>query len=216
MSWQSEEEKLLAGIGDRCNGYQWLHTQSQIHFENMNFGLTIPSIVISAVTGSVTIGLTSLFPPEYQTVATTLLGSLTIGAGVLTTVNQYMKSASLAEAHRAAALAYGKLYRTILTELSLRREERQEVKEFLKMVCAKQDRLQEMSPSISPRIIALFNSTFQGNTALERPEVAGGLEHITVPLLSPSSVSSVLHGPIALPAISTTEESQHTPPSPEL
>ena len=201
MSWQKEEERLLAGIGDRCNGYQWLHIQSQIHFENMNLGLTLPSIMLSAITGSVTIGLTSLVPPEYQTVATTILGSLTISAGVLTTVNQYMKSASLAEAHRAAALAYGKLYRTILTELSLRREERQEVKEFLKMVCAKQDRLQEMSPSISPRIIASFNTTFSANKELKKPEVAGGLEHITVPLLTQSSPAA---------AIATEEEEQRT------
>lgn len=183
MSWQIEEETLLAGIGDRCNGYQWLHAQSQTHFENVNFGLTIPSIILSAITGSVTIGLTSLFPVEYQTVATTVLGSLTIGAGVLTTINQYIKSPSLAEGHRAAALAYGKLYRTILTELSLRREQRQAPSEFLKMVCAKQDRLQEMSPSISPRIIAAFKATVAGNTTLERPEIAGDLDHIVVPLL---------------------------------
>ena len=187
MSWQTEEETLLAGIGDRCNGYQWLHAQSQTHFENVNFGLTIPSIILSAITGSVTIGLTSLFPIEYQTVATTVLGSLTIGAGVLTTINQYIKSPSLAEGHRAAALSYGKLYRTILTELSLRREQRQAPAEFLKMVCAKQDRLQEMSPTISPRIIAAFKATVAGNTLLERPEIAGDLDHIVVPLLPASS-----------------------------
>ena len=189
MSWQTEEELLLAGIGDRCNGYQWLHAQSQTHFENVNFGLTIPSIILSAITGSVTIGLTSLFPIEYQTVATTVLGSLTIGAGVLTTINQYIKSPSLAEGHRAAALAYGKLYRMILTELSLRREQRQAPAEFLKMVCAKQDRLQEMSPTISPRIIAAFKATVAGNTLLERPEIVGDLDHIVVPLLPPIAIS---------------------------
>jgi hypothetical protein len=206
MSWQTEEETLLAGIGDRCNGYQWLHAQSQTHFENVNFGLTIPSIILSAITGSVTIGLTSLFPIEYQTVATTVLGSLTIGAGVLTTINQYIKSPSLAEGHRAAALAYGKLYRTILTELSLRREKRQAPSEFLKMVCAKQDRLQEMSPTISPRIIAAFKATVAGNTTLEKPEIAGDLDHIVVPLLpAPGSI------PLPVPSVKDIG----IPPSPE-
>jgi hypothetical protein len=208
MSWQTEEETLLAAIGDRCNGYQWLHAQSQTHFENVNFGLTVPSIILSAITGSVTIGLTSLFSTEYQTIATTVLGSLTIGAGVLTTINQYMKSASLAEGHRVAALAYGKLYRAILTELSLTREKRQPVAEFLKMVCAKQDRLQEMSPSISPRIIAAFNKTVAHNDTLERPEIAGDLDHIVVPLLPASSGP----GPIR-PAL--TVKVIGTPPSPE-
>ena len=184
MCWQTEEETLLAAIGDRCNGYQWLHTRSHIHFENCHFYLTIPSIILSAITGSVTIGLTSLFPdPQSQGIATTVLGSITLASGVLTTVNQYMKSASLAESHRAASLAYGKLYRLILTELSMRREQRQDVAVFLKMVRTEQDRLQELSPTISPRIIEQFNDVFKDNKMLERPEITGDMDHIVVPLL---------------------------------
>lgn len=196
MSWGHTEEVLLAGIGDRCNGYQWLHTKSQRHFEIWNVCLTIPSIVLSAITGSVTIGLSSLFPGGDQTIATTILGSVTIGSGILTTVNQYMKTSSLAEAHRAASLAYGKLYRLILTELSLKREQRTDVKPFLKMVRAEQDRLQDMSPTISACIISEFNATFKNNTTLEKPEIVGDLDHIVVsmevPLLgfgSPDSLS---------------------------
>jgi len=185
MSWQIEEESLLAAIGDRCNGYQWLHTQSHIHFENCNFYLTIPSIILSAITGSVTIGLTSLFPEQQsQGIATSVLGAITIVSGVLTTINQYMKSASLAEGHRAATLAYGKLYRLILTELSMRREQRQDAVSFLKMIRTEQDRLQEMSPSISQRIIEQFNALFKDNKMLEKPEITGDMDHIVVPLLS--------------------------------
>ena len=196
MSWQIEEERLLAAIGDRCNGYQWLHTQSQVHFENLNFFLTIPSIVLSAITGSVTIGLSSLFPESgSQTVVTTVLGAITISSGILTTINQYIKSASLAEAHRAASLTYGKLYRLILTELSLRREQRQEVAGFLKLVRVEQDRLQEMSPSISPRIIARFNAVFRDNNTLERPEIVGDLDHISIPLLSSAYTEPLLDHP---------------------
>jgi hypothetical protein len=112
-----------------------------------------------------------------------VLGAITIGSGVLTTVNQYIKSSSLAEAHRAASLAYGKLYRLILTELSMRRDQRQDVAVFLKMIRAEQDRLQEMSPSILPRIIDQFNALFKDNKLLEKPEVTGDMDHIVVPLL---------------------------------
>lgn len=185
MSWAHAEEVLLAGIGDRCNGYQWLHTKSQRYYEIWNVCLTIPSIVLSAITGSVTIGLSSLFPEGDQIVATTILGTVTISSGILTTINQYMKTSSLAEAHRAAALAYGKLYRLILTELSLRREQRSEVKPFLKMVRAEQDRLQDMSPTISACIIAQFNTMFKGNKLLEKPEITGDLDHIVISMESP-------------------------------
>jgi len=189
MSWEHTEEVLLAGIGDRCNGYQWLHTKSQRYFEIWNVCLTIPSIVLSAITGSVTIGLSSLFPVGDQTVATTVLGAVTIGSGILTTINQYMKTSSLAESHRAAALAYGKLYRLILTELSLRREQRTDAKPFLKMVRAEQDRLQDMSPSISACIISQFNATFKGNTKLEKPEITGDLDHIIISMETPLLLS---------------------------
>jgi hypothetical protein len=181
MSWQGEEEKLVAAIGDRCNGYQWLHTQSQIHYDRWNFCLTIPNIIISAITGSVTIGLSSLFPPSAQMAATTVLGGLTLSAGVLTTINQYMKSSSLAEGHRIAALAYGKLYRLILTELSMRREHRHSASDFLKLIRTEQDRLQEMSPTIGQNIINVFNATFKDVKDLERPEITGDIEHIIVP-----------------------------------
>ena len=185
MSWAHAEEILLAGIGDRCNGYQWLHTKSQRYYEIWNVCLVLPSIVLSAVTGSVTIGLSSLFPAGDQIMATTILGTVTIGSGILTTINQYMKTSSLAESHRAAALAYGKLYRLILTELSLRREQRSDVKPFLKMVRAEQDRLQDMSPTISACIIAQFNTMFKGNKLLEKPEITGDLDHIVISMESP-------------------------------
>ena len=171
----------MAAIGDRCNGYQWLHTQSQIYYDRWNFCLTIPNIIISAVTGSVTIGLSSLFPAGAQMAATTVLGGLTLSAGVLTTVNQYMKSSSLAEGHRIAALAYGKLYRLILTELSMRREQRQTAADFLKLIRTEQDRLQEMSPTVGQNIINAFNANFKGVKDLERPEITGDIEHIVVP-----------------------------------
>ena len=183
--WTTEEEELIAGIGDRCNGYQWLHTQCQIRFECFNFYLTIPSIAVTAIAGSLTIGLDSLVPAGYQTYATTVLGGLTICTGVLTTLNQYMKSAQLVEAHKMAALSYGKLYRLILTELSLHRSSRGNPQEFLKMVRTEQDRLQETSPTVLPHIIELFKSTFKGNTQLQKPEITGDLDHIMLPLLGP-------------------------------
>lgn len=197
--WTTEEEELIAGIGDRCNGYQWLHTQCQTRFECFNFYLTIPSIAVTAIAGSLTIGLNSLVPSGYQTYATTVLGAMTIGTGVLTTLNQYMKSAHLVEAHKMAALSYGKLYRLILTELSLHRSSRGDPHAFLKMVRTEQDRLQETSPTVLPHIIEHFKTTFKGNTQLQKPEITGDLDHIMIPLMGPHTptppVTPVDRGP---------------------
>jgi hypothetical protein len=204
MSWQREEEQLLASIGDRCNGYQWLHTQSQVFYDQVNFWLTVPNIVISAAAGSATIGLTSLFGTADQTVATTVIGSVTILAGVLTTINQYVNSSQLAESHRNAALYYGKLYRLILTQLSLRREQREPAHDFLQLVRSEQDRLQDISPSISQMIITRFNSMVGDNKSLQRPEVTGDLDHIVISPSPPLGLAIDIRSPL-LPITPVTQ-----------
>lgn len=204
----------MAAIGDRCNGYQWLHTQSQIYYDRWNFCLTIPNIIISAITGSVTIGLSSLFPPSAQMAATTVLGGLTLSAGVLTTINQYMKSSSLAEGHRISALAYGKLYRLILTELSMRREHRHIASDFLKLIRTEQDRLQEMSPTIGQNIINIFNATFKGVKDLERPEITGDIEHIVVPISYSGPNTPAAQPLLSLPETPTLTRPASSEPAP--
>jgi hypothetical protein len=179
-SWNTAHENLLAAIADRANCYRWLHSKCHASFDFYNFYLTIPSIVISAVTGSATIGLTSIFDAESQRGASIGIGLLTLMCGALTSVNQFMKTSQFAEAHRAAAIAYGKLHRVISSELALRRDQRLNALDFLKVVRTEQDRLQETSPEILDSAKKLFRIEFSHNTELEKPEIVGDLDHVQV------------------------------------
>lgn len=179
-SWNSFQEELLKGISERSNCMRWLHNQCQLHFESLNFWLTIPNVIISTLNGSFTMSLNSLFPdPGSQTAATTIIGLISIFSAVLITMNQYVKSQQMMEAHRAAALAHGKLHRVIMNELALRRDQRQNALEFLKLVRTEQDRLENSSPSILPSIIKRFNTQF-ADRDIEKPEIAGDLDETTV------------------------------------
>lgn len=179
-SWNSSHEKLLVTIADRSNCYRWLHNRCQIVYEKYSFYLTVPSIVISAISGSTTIGLTTLFETSSQRGASITIGLLTLGCGVLTSINQYMKTSQFAEAHRAAAVAYGKLHRSISSELALRRDQRAHAFDFLKYVRTEQDRLEETSPVIIDSVVAAFRKEFNDNTVLEKPEIVGDLDHVQV------------------------------------
>jgi hypothetical protein len=179
-TWSTGHENLFASIGDRCNGNRWLHSKCQSRFENFNFYLTIPSIVMTALSGSATIGLTSIFSPDNQQLASIGIGLITLGCGALISVNQFMKTSQFAEAHRSAAIAYGKLHRIVSSELSLRRDQRMNAQDFLKIVRTEQDRLQEISPVIVNSIIKEFRKEFAHNTELEKPEIAGDLDHVQV------------------------------------
>lgn len=179
-SWNSFQEDLLKGISERSNCMRWLHNQCQLHFESLNFWLTIPNVIISTLNGSFTMSLNSLFPdPGSQMAATTIIGLISIFSAVLITMNQYVKSQQMMEAHRAAGLAHGKLHRIIMNELALRRDQRSNGLEFLKLVRTEQDRLENSSPSILPSIIKRFNLQFADRN-IEKPEIAGDLDETNV------------------------------------
>ena len=183
-SWSSSEEKLLKSIAERSNCMRWLHTQCNLHFDNLNFYFTIPNIIISTLNGSFTMSLSALLPdPNSQRIATFVIGLVSIFSAVLITLNQYMKSQEMTEAHRAAAVAYSKLSRIIMNELSLRREQRTNGLEFLKYVRAEVDRLENTAPAIIHNIIYRFNLTFADKN-IEKPEITGDLDEVEINKIS--------------------------------
>jgi hypothetical protein len=178
-TWNSSHEILLAAIGDKANCMRWMHTHSQLHYERLNFWFTIPSITVTALAGSATIALPR-FLEDQQQVATVVIGCLTIASGLLTSINQFMKTPQFSEGHRIASLAYSKLHRIISSELALRRDQRTPARGFLKMVRMEQDRLEESSPLILDSIIQQFNQKVESNITLEKPEIVGDLDHIAI------------------------------------
>ena len=179
-TWNEHQEALLKGISERSNCMRWLHTQSTLYFDSLNFYFTIPNVVISTLNGSFTMSLNSLFPDQgSQRVATTFIGLISILSAVLITMNQYVKSQQMSESHRMAGLAYGKMHRMIVNELSMRRDQRSNSMDFLKIIRTEQDRLESMSPSISPRIINKFNIQFADKN-IEKPEITGDLDETTI------------------------------------
>jgi len=158
-----------------------MHSKCQATWDSINFYLTIPSIVMSTLVGSATIGLPSIVTdPNASKWVTTGLGVLTLSTGIMTSVNQFMKSSQMSEANRAAMVSYGKLHRIVSTELALRRDQRIDAQAFLKTVRAELDRLQDTSPAILEEIISKFRTEFKDNAELEKPEIAGDLEHVQV------------------------------------
>lgn len=179
-TWSDSQEKLLKSIAERSNCMRWLHTECNSYFESLNFYFTIPNIVISTLNGSITMSLTALFPdPRTQQNATTIIGLVSIFSAVLITMNQYVKSQQMAEAHHSSGLSYAKLYRNIMNELSLRRDQRSNGLDFLKQVRTEIDRLESTSPSILPFAIKKFNIIFSKRD-IEKPEITGDLDAVEI------------------------------------
>ena len=130
-------------------------------FSRKNRWFTIPVIIMSTVTGTANFAQNNI-PPEYLTVATMTIGTISLVAGIITTIQQFLKISELNESHRVSSISWGKFHRNIKVELAKPPQERTPVNQLIKICKEEFDRLIETSQPIPNHIIALFKETFSG------------------------------------------------------
>jgi len=157
--WSSDHEKILVEWADKAMCYRWLHAKSHSIFSNRNAWYTIPVIIISTLAGTANFAQNRV-PDEYQSYYAIGVGAFSILAGIITTIQQFLKVTQLTEAHRVSSIAWDKFYRNIKTELAKHPSERIPVLQMLKMCKEEFDRLMETSPSILDIVTLEFKTTF--------------------------------------------------------
>lgn len=178
IHWTEMLEEYFASTGEKAHCLSWCHKRAEQLYSNRRTWIDLPVIVISAVTGFLSAGSTTMFDdPKASSVA---LGVCSLFVSVLNTAGSYYGWAKRSEGHRISAIHYARLYRSISVELSLPRLERMQPNDFLKHVRDQYDRLQEISPLIPPEIIHEFQTKFSSYKEISKPEEANGLEKITV------------------------------------
>ena len=174
--WGPEHERVLAEWGDKSNCYTWLHTKCNEKFHSLHIWYTVPVIIMSTLTGTANFAQSKI-PVHFQGYATMIIGAVNITAGIITTVQQFLKINELNEGHRVAAIGWDKFYRKIKVELSKKPAERSALNEFFKLCTDEYDRLMESSPAIEEDVLALFEKTFGGvfQDGFEKPEICNSL-----------------------------------------
>ncbi len=181
--WTAELEDLMADWADKAACYRWMHERTSRLFGGRDRMITIPVIILSTLTGSASLSLDSFFPPgsdaDLKKYVQSGIGGVSILAGIITTVGNFLRYAQGCEAHHLAAVSWGKFNRLICIEMSLHPNERMDNFNFLKMFRVELDRLIEQSPAIPDPIIKEFNALFS-KADVKKPEVVGILEHTKV------------------------------------
>jgi hypothetical protein len=181
--WTTEQEKLMAKWADIAGCYRWLHDKAEKGFSAGNAWITIPVIILSTLTGTASFALSSFIPandPSANNYAQAGIGAVSIFAGILTTIGNFLRYAQNSEAHRVAGVAWGKLHRQITVELAIHPDDRDDSMTFLQVCRQDLDRLVEQSPPIPDRIIAAFGKEFSDVSGLYHPDICHGLEHTAV------------------------------------
>ena len=157
--WTPDHENILVVWADKAMCYRWLHTRANAMYSTLNAWYTVPVIIISTLTGTANFAQDRV-PLNYQGFFVMLVGAFNILAGIISTIQQFLKITQLNESHRVSSIAWDKFYRNIKIELAKHPNERMHAVQMIKMSKEEYDRLMETSPNIPEEIVALFKTSF--------------------------------------------------------
>jgi hypothetical protein len=168
----------MANWSDIAACYRWLHDRTEKFYYSRNMAITIPVIVLSTLTGTANFAVGGFInEPGHKLYASAAIGSLSILAGIMTTLGNFFQFAQNSEANRVASIAWGKFQRLLAVELAIKPDDRIEAMDFLQICRQDLDRLIEQSPQIPDMIIRAFEEEFKDMPTLKRPDICHGLEH---------------------------------------
>ena len=173
VEWTPEHEEILIEWADKAMCYRWLHAKANTMYSTLNAWYTIPVIIISTLTGTANFAQERV-PLKYQSFFVMIIGGFNILAGIITTIQQFLKITQLNESHRVSSIAWDKFYRNIKIELAKHPSERIDPKQMLKMSKEEFDRLIETSPNIPDKIVTQFKLNFSEQESFDKiikPEI---------------------------------------------
>jgi hypothetical protein len=131
-------------LGDEAQLQALCHMKSHEEFSTRSRQYQLPIIVLSVMCGSGNFVSTSF--PENQDTIILGVGVLSIITSIISSAAQYLKLAEKSEAHRIAFVSWEKFYNNIRFQLSKRKQEREELNNYMSSVTNEYQRLQEISP----------------------------------------------------------------------
>jgi len=173
--WTQEVEALLAQWSEKASCWRWLYGRAEKKYRYKYYMFSIPVIILSTLTGTANFGMDSYVPEGMKQGATAVVGGLNLFAGLLSTLQNFLKVAEGMESARNSCVSWGKLQRSIQIELSLDTKRRQNSHDFLKICRSEYDRLTEQSPIVDDDIIVEFKKKFK-EYKISKPSICNGLD----------------------------------------
>jgi hypothetical protein len=179
--WTVDREEVVQKWIDRAQCHKWLNEQTFERYKKINYCFSIPVIVISTVTGTASFGLDAYVDTEDRYIVQSIIGTMSLGAGIISTLGNFFRYSEKMEKHRIAASQWDKLYRFMETELSLHPMLRKDSKTFFRNCQHDIEKIMENMSKYPDEIIKLFEKQFKHKIDLIKPTE---LDHFKIPYSS--------------------------------
>ena len=173
--WKAEEEEIIKEWTDKALCYQLMHSKCREIYQKKNTWYTIPVIIISTITGTANFAQ-DRFSDDIKEYVVISIGTLSIIAGIITTIYQFLKISELNEGYRAASISWNKFYNNLKTLISRHPLDRLEPNQAIKLYKDEYEHLCEISPPIINSVLKKFNEKYKNITELSKPEICNKLD----------------------------------------
>jgi hypothetical protein len=187
--WSHECEALLAEWSEKASCFRWLHSRCETRWRRRYYAFAIPVIILSTLTGFANVGMSEFLHEDAKPMASAIVGGVNLLAGILGTLQSFLKVAETMESHRASGVSWSKLGRNISIELALDPARRAPAADFLAASRAEYDRLTEQSPAIDDAVIAVFRARFS-QYDVSKPSICNGLDRCAIYKVDPGAPPS--------------------------
>jgi hypothetical protein len=177
VSFSNSFERVMKEVGEQFSCLSKAHDNASRWAASWNSYFTIPTIVLSGLSGLGAVGGQNLLPFEN---ATTFVGLISFVCATLQTVSSYYSFASRSANHKNSSIQYAKLHQLISFELSLPRAERMGAEKILIIIKDESARLLETSPQLPSYSLAEFKKEYGQETGISIPFMLNGLKQIRI------------------------------------
>ena len=170
--WSSKKEKVLKYWQEECRLYVWLHNENARYYRSWDKILSIPAILITAVTGTAVFSTTDN-QSEDGRIGKYLIGSMLMIGTFLQSTRDFLDIGNLIYRHSNCAKCYQSLVNDIEEQLTQDREDRENGKQFLHKIKVRKNDIINNGMTISSKtwkklkiamnngeVINLYNTNF--------------------------------------------------------
>lgn len=182
LRWTKQVENMLTKFADTAACYKWLNEKSFRKYRRINYFYAIPVIILSTLSGAISVGMSGYVPEEYIKMAQLGVGGINIINGIFSTLQSFFRYAQLSEGHWNAYVGWSRLHRNIENELTLERKNRKNPSDFVKICRAEYDRLMETNPLLPEDVLQEFETKFDSKKVpdLIIPSIADSIKHTKI------------------------------------
>jgi hypothetical protein len=174
--WDESIENILSEIGDESQINAYMHKKAQAYYTAENIKYQLPIIVLSALSG--TGNFISANFPAYSSIIILAVGGVSIFTSILSSVAQFLKVSQLSESHRMSYLSWEKFHSTIKFQLNKKRENRDDLKDFISLVVPEYQRLKEISADIPKHICEQVKRNKKNLSKMQIPYMLNGFHPV--------------------------------------